>query len=169
MTIEPANQPSLDTDPHARWRFFRDVLVFQLKLILGNLQNFLLLPVSLGAALLDFVMPGKAHGARFYWVLNWGRKTDEMINIYGAIGGYHATGADETAEAKYTVDAVIAKLEGAIVREYEKGGTAANLKEAVDKALDEMQSKTGEAGERANDVFKQAAERLREKMEKPQG
>jgi hypothetical protein len=169
MTIEPANQPGRNSDPHARWRFFRDVLVFQLKLILGNLQNFLLLPVSLVAALLDFVMPGKDHGERFYWVLSWGRKTDEMINIYGAIGGYHATGPDETADAKYTVDAVIAKLEGAIVREYEKGGTAASLKEAVDKAVDEMQSKTGAVGERTNDAFKQAAERLREKMEKPPG
>jgi len=164
MSMEHA--PGHNTDPHARWRFFRDVLVFQLKLVLGNLQNFLLLPISLGAALVDFVMPGKAQGERFYWVLNWGRKTDEAINIYGAIGGYHATGPDEAASAKYTVDAVVAKLEAVIVREYEKGGKAASIKEAVDKALDDMQAKTGDAGERANDAFKQAADRLREKMER---
>ncbi|MGH6872862.1 MAG: hypothetical protein ACREHE_15280 [Rhizomicrobium sp.] len=159
--------PPPDNDPHARWRFLRDVLVFQLKLVLGNLQNFLLLPVSLAAALIDVIFKGGREGERFYRVLDWGRRTDEAINIYGAIGGYHATGGVEDMDSRYTVDAVLARVEQVIVREYEKGGTAASVKTAVDKALDEMQAKTGDAGARVNESLRTAAEKLREKMEKP--
>ncbi len=159
-------------DPHARWKFWRDVLVFQFKLVLGNLQNFALVPVSLGAALMDVVMksPSGREGARFYWVMRWGRHTDEMIDVYSAIGGYVHEDETEGAsamKAQYSVDAVLARIEGVIVREYEKGGTAASVKGAVDKAIDEMQAKTAPAGERANEIIKSAAERLREKMPQP--
>ncbi|HTQ14023.1 MAG TPA: hypothetical protein VMH86_09120 [Rhizomicrobium sp.] len=161
--------PPPANDPHARWRFLRDVLVFQLKLVLGNLQNFLLLPVTLVAAAMDLVLKGRHEGERFYWVLEWGRRTDEAINIYGAIGGYHATGGSGEGGAmksRYTVDTVLARLEGVIVREYEKGGTAASVKAAVDKAIDDMQARTGDAGERASEALRAAAEKIKEKMEK---
>jgi len=129
-------------DPHLRWKFLRDVLVFQLKLILGNLQNFVLVPVSLVAAMLDLFIKGNREGEKFYKVMDWGRRTDEMINVYSAIGGYHATsGENEQAMyGDYTVDAILGKVEGAIVREYEKGGTAASVKGAVDRAIDGMQA-----------------------------
>jgi hypothetical protein len=164
--------PSPSHDPHARWRFLRDVVYFQLKLILGNLQNFLLLPVSIGAAILDLVMKGNSgrEGERFYWVLRWGRHTDEMIDIYSAIGGYEHEGEPDRGsamKAQYTVDSVLARIEGVIVREYEKGGTAASVKGAVDKAIDEMQAKTGTAGDRANEIIKTATDKLRDKMDKP--
>ena len=148
-----------NTDPHARWKFLRDVLVFQVKLVLGNLQNFVLLPVSLVAAAIDLVSKREREGGNFYKVLDWGRKTDEAINIYSAIGGYHATGGDNESamSANFTVDAVVSKIEGAIVREYQKGGTAANIKAAVDRAIDGMQEKTGTAAEKVKDKVKDAA------------
>ncbi|HEX3808119.1 MAG TPA: hypothetical protein VH000_03265 [Rhizomicrobium sp.] len=157
-------QPPVNTDPHARWKFLRDVFVFQLKLVLGNLQNFLLLPVSLGAAVLDLFGGTDREGGHFYRVLDWGRKTDEAINIYSAIGGYHSTGGDDESalKSKYNVDAVLAKIEGAIVREYEKGGTAASVKGAVDRALDGMQEKAGPATEKMKDKVKDAAEKMKE-------
>lgn len=160
------NLPPPTNDPHARWRFLRDVIYFQLKLVLGNLQNFLLVPVSLVAAGIDLFVRGSHEGERFYRVLQWGRHTDEMIDIYSAIGGYNSTAHDaddSSMRSRYTVDSVLARVEGVIVREYEKGGTAASVKSAVDKAIDEMQSKTGGA----NDALRNAAEKLREKMEKP--
>ena len=39
----------------------------------------------------------------------------------------------------FTVDGVIARLESVVVGEYEKGGTAASIKAAVDKAIDQIQ------------------------------
>ncbi|HEY2070782.1 MAG TPA: hypothetical protein VGG48_14600 [Rhizomicrobium sp.] len=155
-------------DPHARWRFFRDVLVFQLKLVLGNLQNFALVPVSLVAALIDCFVKGKHEGERFYWVLEWGRRTDEAIDIYSSIGGYTHASPDggPSMKSEYTVDSVLARIEGVIVREYEKGGTAASVKSAVDKAMDEMHAKTSGVGDRANEALKTAGDKLREKLEK---
>lgn len=150
-------------DPHLRWRFLRDVLVFQLKLMLGNLQNFVLVPISLAAAGFDLFVKGNREGEKFYKVMDWGRRTDEMINVYSAIGGYHATGDENEKDmyGNYTVDAVLARVENVIVREYEKGGTTASIKSAVDRAIDGMQAhsdkqkaKIDEAIQRATDKFK---------------
>ena len=152
-------------DPHLRWKFLRDVLVFQLKLILGNLQNFVLVPVSLVAAALDLFIKGNREGEKFYKVMDWGRRTDEMINVYSAIGGYHATsGENEQAMyGDYTVDAILGKVEGAIVREYEKGGTAASVKGAVDRAIDGMQAHGDKHKEKLDDVIQRAAEKFKPK------
>ena len=152
-------------DPHLRWKFLRGVLVFQLKLILGNLQNFVLVPVSLVAAMLDLFIKGNREGEKFYKVMDWGRRTDEMINVYSAIGGYHATsGENEQAMyGDYTVDAILGKVEGAIVREYEKGGTAASVKGAVDRAIDGMQAHGDKHKEKLDDVIQRAAEKFKPK------
>jgi hypothetical protein len=150
-------------DPHSRWKFLRDVLVFQLKLVLGNLQNFVLVPVSLVAAVLDLFIRGEREGEKFYRVMDWGRRTDEMINVYSAIGGYHATGG-ENEHAMYgdfTVDTIVEKVEGAIVREYEKGGTAASIKGAVDRAIDGMQAKGDRHKEKFDDAMHRTDEAIR--------
>jgi hypothetical protein len=38
---------------------------------------------------------------------------------------------------------VIARLEGVLVRECEKGGTAASIKAAMDRAIDQVHRETG--------------------------
>ena len=45
------NEPAIsNVDPHARWKFMRDVLVFESKLALNNLHNFFQIPVTLAVA-----------------------------------------------------------------------------------------------------------------------
>jgi hypothetical protein len=170
--------PLPPNDPHLRWKFLRDVLVFQLKLILGNLQNFVLVPVSLAAAVLDLFIKGEREGEKFYKVMDWGRRTDEMINVYSAIGGYHATGGDNERAmyGDFTVDTIVEKVEGAIVREYQKGGTAANIKSAVDRAIDGMQShgdkhkeKFDEAMQRTDDAIRRATDKFKPKPDSDPG
>jgi hypothetical protein len=79
--------PSLQDNekPHTRWVFIRDVLVLQWKLLLGNVHNFVLIPATLVAAALDLVFKSGPHGSRFYRVLDWGRRAEEAINLYGAL------------------------------------------------------------------------------------
>jgi hypothetical protein len=158
-------------DPHLRWRFLRDVLVFQFKLVLGNLQNFALVPVSLVAAGLDLFVKGNREGEKFYKVMDWGRRTDEMINVYSAIGGYHATGDENEKDmyGNYTVDAVLARVENVIVREYEKGGTAASIKGAVDRAIDGMQAKGDRHKEKLDEAIQRAADKFKPKPGNPSG
>jgi hypothetical protein len=151
-------EDSQNKQPDHRWRFWRDVMVFQLKMFIGNLRDFALMPVSLGAALIDLFFKGDREGARFYKVLRWAWHTEEMLNVYSPIK--HET-SDLEVNPNFTVDSVIARLEAVVVGEYEKGGTAASIKAAVDKAIDQVHRETREKSERARDVVA----RLRGKAE----
>ena len=93
------------------------------------------MPVSLVAALIDLIFKGKRQGSLFYQVLRWGAHSEEVINVYSAI----QTHERPEVNPDYTVDAVIARLEGVLVRECEKGGTAASIKAAMDRAIDQIQ------------------------------
>ncbi len=116
--------PDTQKTTDERWRFWRDVLVFELKMFIGNLRDFALMPVSVVAAMIDLVSKGEREGSLFYRVLRWGAHSEEVLDAYSPI-------RDELQDRKvnpnYTVDAVVARLEGVLVREYEKGGTAATI------------------------------------------
>lgn len=152
-----------------RWRFFRDVLVFQLKIFIGNLRDFALMPVSVGAAVIDLVNKGDREGSRFYRVLHWGAHSEQVLDAYSPI-------RQELEELKldpnYTVDAVVARLQRVLVREYEKGGTAAGIKNALDRTFDQLHRETGKHRERARMAMVKAVEggkRLGDAMTKGKG
>jgi hypothetical protein len=126
-----------------RWTFIRDVVVFQIKLLLDNLRDLVLMPVALAAAVIDLLYRGEREGALFYKVLRWGLHSEEVIDVYSAIA-HHDPGRFKVSEA-YTVDGVIARLENVVTREVEKGGTAATIKTAMDRAIDQLHSETGSA------------------------
>src|SRR5205823_5131592 len=128
--MPPPEPQTAEEDP--RWRFLRDVLVFQLKLVLGNLHNFIFLPISLVAAAADLLFKSGRQGARFYRTMEWARDAEHAIGVYSALD-------EEGAARSWSVDAVVARIEEVIVREYAKGGTAASAKAAVDRAFDKIQ------------------------------
>jgi hypothetical protein len=157
MTL-PSSTP-LRANSDDRWKFLRDVIVFQLKMFLDNVRDFALMPISLGAALIDLVYRGEREGALFYKVLKWGSHSEEVIDVYSAIE-HHERG-DFKISPDYTVDGVITRLEGVLVRECEKGGTAASIKAAMDRAIDQLHAETGGARNKARDVVVRTADRLR--------
>ena len=161
MTLPLSTSPRPNSD--ARWKFVRDVVVFQLKMLLDNLRDIVLMPVSLVAALIDLVLRGEREGARFYKVLRWGAHSEEVIDVYSAIK-HHARG-DFKINPSYTVDGVIARLEGVLVRECEKGGTAASIKAAMDRAIDQIQIEASGSHERARDAVVRVAEKFRTKLD----
>jgi hypothetical protein len=138
--------PNTQKTTDERWRFWRDVLVFELKMFIGNLRDFALMPVSVVAAMIDLVSKGEREGSLFYRVLRWGAHSEEVLDAYSPI-------RDELQDRKvnpnYTVDAVVARLEAVLVREYEKGGTAATIKAALDRTIDQLHRETGKHRERA--------------------
>jgi hypothetical protein len=138
--------PSTQKTTDERWRFWRDVLVFQLKMFIGNLRDFALMPVSLGAALIDLVSKGEREGSLFYRVLRWGAHSEEVLDAYSPIR--HEL-QNLKINPNYTVDGIVARLEDVLVREYEKGGTAATIKAALDRAIDQLHRETGKHRERA--------------------
>ena len=58
--------PDAQKTTDERWRFWRDVLVFELKMFIGNLRDFALMPVSVLAAMIDLVSKGEREGSLFY-------------------------------------------------------------------------------------------------------
>ncbi len=147
-------------DSSARWKFLRDVAVFEAKLALNNFHNFFQIPLTFAVAVFDLVLRGKEEGGSFYKLVEIGRTIDDSIDIYSVIEH-----RERSLNKDFTVDAVIAVLEAVIVREYEKGGTAASVKQAVDKAIDELQTRTGEHASKAAGAVRAAAERLHEKLQ----
>jgi hypothetical protein len=158
--------PSLSVEPRKsdRWKFLRDVLVFQLKMFVSNVRDFALMPVSLVAALIDLVIKGEREGSLFYQVLKWGAHSEEMIDVYSAIEN-HATGRP-VLNPSYTIDAVIARLEGVLVREVEKGGTAASIKAAMDRTIDQLHKETSGPRDRAKEVVLRVTDKLRNKLDR---
>jgi hypothetical protein len=161
MTLPPSTPPR--ANPDDRWKFLRDVVVFQLKLLLDNVRGFALMPVSLVAALIDLVSRGEREGALFYKVLKWGSHSEAVIDVYSAIEQQETS--DFKISRDYTVDGVIARLEGVLVRECEKGGTAASIKAAMDRAIDQLHAETSGTRNRARDVVVRTADKLRGKFD----
>jgi hypothetical protein len=157
MTLPSSTPPRANSDD--RWTFLRDLIVFQLKMFLDNVRDFALMPVSLVAALIDLVYRGEREGALFYKVLKWGSHSEEVIDVYSAIE-HHEKG-DFKISPDYTVDGVITRLESVLVRECEKGGTAASIKAAMDRAIDQLHAETGGARDKARDVVVRTADKLR--------
>ena len=155
-----SDQLQIRGEPDDRWKFMRDVVVFQLKMFLDNVRDLVLMPVSLVAALVDLVLRGDREGARFYRVLRWGRHSERVIDVYSAIE-HHPPDDFEIGKA-YTVDGVIARLESVVSREVEKGGPAASIKSAMDRAIDQLHSGTGSA----RDAVVRTAGKVRGKFER---
>ncbi len=74
-----------DARPRTRLEFVCDVLVLQIKLIIGSVLSFVLGPATLAAAGLDLLFKSGSHGSRFYRVLAWGQQADEGLKLYSAL------------------------------------------------------------------------------------
>jgi hypothetical protein len=160
---DPAQLPP-PSNADARWKFIRDVTVFELKLALNNVHNFFQIPLTFGIAVFDLVVRGKTEGERFYKMVELGRSIDDAIDIYSIVAH-----RERSLNKDFTVDSVLARVEGVIVKEFEKGGTAASVKQAVDKAIDEMQAKTAPGAAKAADALNAAAAKLHQTVQKMSG
>lgn len=70
--------------PTSRRVILRDLLIFQAKMWLDNLKDAILIPVSMGAALLDLLSGARRRGRFLYGVLRFGERWDLWLNLYGA-------------------------------------------------------------------------------------
>lgn len=147
-----------------RWQFLRDLVVFELKMLLDNLRDFALMPISLAAALCDLVVKGEREGTLFYKTLEWGAHSEEVIDVYSAI---ERRGRKRVVTPSYTVDAAVTRLEQVLVRECEKGGTAASIKAAMDRTFDQIQQETSAPSARARDAVTRVSEKIRSKFTPP--
>jgi hypothetical protein len=89
-----------------RFPVFRDVVVFQAKLLVDGLRDLMLSPLSVLAALVDLLVPGDDGGKRFYAVVRFGKRTEQWINLFGA------SDRNDPEVPSKGVDVLLEELEG---------------------------------------------------------
>jgi len=125
-------------ETHGRWHLVRDIVVFQVKLALDGLRDFVFSPLSIVAGVIDLITGGDQPGRRFYRVLALGGRTEGWINLFGAPS---VPGHPELSESGRSIDTVVKQVEGLVVEQYERGGLTASAKEAIDRSLDKISRK----------------------------
>ena len=126
--------------PVTRWILLRDVAVLQGKLLLDSLKDILLAPVSLGAAAISLFNRDGDTGRQFYEVLHTARRFEDWINKYGDADRIPPPGFAVKRDGE-SVDAMVARLEELVKRQYKRGGVTASAKDAIDRALDAVQAR----------------------------
>ena len=70
------------SDHESRWRLVRDVVVFQIKLGMEALLDLTLIPVSLAAAAIDFLLGNWRRPRWFHAVLRFGERCEHRIDLW---------------------------------------------------------------------------------------
>jgi hypothetical protein len=61
----------------------RDLLIFQLKLVLDSAKDIVLSPLAIAAAAADILFPTDRVGKRFYHVMRVGERFDRWLSLFG--------------------------------------------------------------------------------------
>jgi hypothetical protein len=67
-----------------RWVILRDLLIFQIKLVLDGAKDIVIAPLSIAAAAVDIVFPGQRPGRFFYAVMRLGEHFDRWLSLFAA-------------------------------------------------------------------------------------
>ena len=70
------------SDHETRWRLVRDVVVFQIKLGMEAVLDLTLIPVSLVAAAMDFLLGNWRRPRWFHAVLRFGERCEHRIDLW---------------------------------------------------------------------------------------
>lgn len=93
-----SDEPSSRETPSRR-KIVRDLVVFQVKLWLEGFKDFVLMPVSLGAALLDVLFRGTTGQGTLYAVMRLGDRFERWVNLYGSLDEQSPDGTGASLEA----------------------------------------------------------------------
>jgi hypothetical protein len=69
---------------HSKAVLLRDLMIFQVKLVLDGMKDIVLMPLTIVAAAIDIVSPGRRPGHRFYLVMSLGERFDRWLNLFSA-------------------------------------------------------------------------------------
>lgn len=106
--------------PHeqSRTRLVRRVILLQVKLLADGLRDFVMMPLSLAAALLGLISHRRDPEHYLDRLMYFGRETDRLINLFD-----HED--PENPHRRAPLDRVAEEIEATILRDYENGGLSA--------------------------------------------
>jgi len=126
-----------------RGALVREAFVFQLKLMADGFRDLVMLPISMIAAVIGLLRGGDEPGREFNQVLDVGRQSERWINLFGS----HETQDDSRATA--SIDALFAKVEATLKKQYLAAGTSVRAQAEIDEALQAVhdQARQQQSGE----------------------
>ncbi len=114
----------------------RDVVVFQFKLIVDGIRDFVLVPVALLAGLVSLVSGDNGKpGPQFYQLLEAGKKSEHWIDLFGATRHSPSDLVDRVHFPEASMDEFLDRFEDFMVDEEKRGGLTAQARERFEKAL----------------------------------
>ncbi len=117
----------------------REVIVFQFKLVLDAVRDVVISPLSLGAAVLDFLLPARDGSRWFHRVLALGRRTEALIGLWNVAGRDQASSDD--------IDAGVRKLEDWLRSGKAPGQARDQLRAISDRINQTLREARGQDGE----------------------
>ena len=137
--------PQLYEKDSPTWVLLRDVGVLQVKLIVDGLRDLLLVPASLIAGLISLLKTSNGRpGTEFYELVSVGKQSERWINLFGALRNAPPEVRPQDRFGNMDMDDLVARVEGFVVAEYQRGGVTAQAKARIDQALATMRRKKPE-------------------------
>ena len=124
-----------EADTSKRSALIRETVVFQLKLMADGLRDLVLLPVSLIATIIGLLRGGDEPEREFNQVIDFGRGTEQWINLFGN----HAV--SDNSHAVASIDALFTKVEETLKQQYQAAGTSKSAQAEIDEALQAVHDK----------------------------
>jgi len=128
------SQQSSSHSESPRIRLVRKTAIFQLKLLADGLRDALLIPISLGAALIGMIRGGDDAERELQEIFKFGRRSERWINLFSQ----HKPLV--YAHPARSIDSIIDRVESVVREQYQKGKTSAEEKTAIEEALEELRS-----------------------------
>lgn len=144
------NLDDIGSNPRV-WTLIRDVGVFQVKLVIDGVRDFVLVPASLVAGIISLAKSRNGNpGNEFYELVGVGKQSEQWINLFGALKNAPPEVAPEQRLGNQEMDDIISRIEDFVVDEYKRGGVTSQARERINDALNRMQerrrSRSGEKG-----------------------
>jgi hypothetical protein len=114
-----------------RGTLVRDLLIFQLKLVLDGVKGVALIQISLFSAIFDLIFGKPGRPLLFYSVLRLSERFDLWMNLYGA--ARHAEESDDGlfGTSRAGDDTMLGKLEELVRNESEESAPSAAPRPAI--------------------------------------
>lgn len=130
------------SDDAPRWTLIRDLAVLQVKLIVDGFRDLILLPTTIIAAAISLLRSDNGKpGPEFYQLLAAGKRSEQFINLFGALRNAPIDLDAEEIGGGAEMDDIVSRVESFVVDEYKRGGVTAQAKTRIDAALDRLRLK----------------------------
>lgn len=117
-TAEPA--PTIPRVSQDRTVIIRDLVIFQLKLLLDGVKDIILSPLSVLAAGLDLIAPTEKRGKRLYAVLMLGERFDHWLSLYKSMERASSNAEGLFGASRAGANDLLGKLEELVIGRVEE-------------------------------------------------